>query len=140
MEKTSIITLNTVGMVIINDNKLLLAYSRNKKAWYLPGGKVDSGETPLQSLQREIKEELNINLDVAHIKYYCHIQAPAFGEEYNVIMEQDCFTYKYNQEIKPSSEIEAVKYFDLETYIKEEKQVEGVITVFLNLINDNLLI
>lgn len=139
MEKTSLITLQTVGLLIINNNKLLLAYSKNKKAWYLPGGKVDSGETPLQSLQREIKEELNINLDLSLIKYYCHIQAPAYGENRNVIMEQDCFRYKYDQKIIPTNEIEAVKYFDLKTYVLEEKQVAGVLTVFKNLINDNLL-
>lgn len=38
------ILLPTAGLIVIKDNKLLLAYSNNKKAWYLPGGKIDLGE------------------------------------------------------------------------------------------------
>lgn len=56
-------SLPTAGLVSINGDKLLLAYSNNRKAWYLPGGKIDAGEEALQSLRREILEELNIVLD-----------------------------------------------------------------------------
>lgn len=139
MKKIDLIQLPTVGLIILNHDKLLLAFSKNKKAWYLPGGKVDFGETTIQSLKREIKEELNITLDSSLITYYCHIQAPAFGEESNIIMEQDCFIYKLDQEIIPGNEIEAVKYFDLKTYLKEPQQVAGVIEVFTKLENDKLL-
>lgn len=52
--------LATAGLIVVKDNKLLLAFSNNKKAWYLPGGKIDAGETSVQALQREIKEELNL--------------------------------------------------------------------------------
>ncbi|WP_317171266.1 NUDIX domain-containing protein [Macellibacteroides fermentans] len=46
---------------------------KNKKAWYLPGGKIDDGESSLETLQREIFEELNIVLNAERLKYYCHI-------------------------------------------------------------------
>ncbi|WP_293947143.1 MULTISPECIES: NUDIX domain-containing protein [unclassified Sphingobacterium] len=46
--------LPTAGLISIVDHKILLAYSNNKKAWYLPGGKIDAGEDSLQSLRREI--------------------------------------------------------------------------------------
>lgn len=58
------IELPTAGLIVIENNKLLLAYSKNKKAWYLPGGKIDSGENSLKALQREIEEELNIILNI----------------------------------------------------------------------------
>ncbi|WP_236263836.1 NUDIX domain-containing protein [Dysgonomonas sp. Marseille-P4677] len=38
--------IKTAGLLIIKENKLLLAYSNNKKAWYLPGGKIEAGESP----------------------------------------------------------------------------------------------
>ena len=44
----------------IKDKKLLLAFSKNKQCFYLPGGKIDTGETAKQALCREIGEELNI--------------------------------------------------------------------------------
>lgn len=52
----------TAGLVVVQDNKLLLTYSNNKKAWYLPGGKIDQGETAREALIREIREELNIDV------------------------------------------------------------------------------
>lgn len=132
-------TLPTAGLIVIKDNKLLLAYSNNKKAWYLPGGKIDSGEDSLRALQREILEELNIILDPAHLEYYCHISAPAYGEMSHIIMEQDCFLYELKEKIQPSNEIGDVKLFDYEMYKAEPIQVAGVLKVFDKLIEDKIL-
>jgi len=136
---TSLIKLPTAGLLVIKNNKLLLAFSRNKKAWYLPGGKVDSGEISRQALIREIKEELDVTLQAGLLKFYCHITAPAYGEK-NMIMEQDCYLYKLDGDIIASSEIEAVAYFDFETYQKEPVQVAGVLLVFENLLREMLLV
>ena len=134
------IALPTAGLIVVRENKLLLAYSNNKNAWYLPGGKVDKGETSLQSLIREIREELNIELTSESVLYYCHISAPAYGEKANIIMEQDCFLYELTGEIKPGNEIEAVKFFSLEMYTSEPVQVVGVLKVFEQLVKDAILI
>lgn len=133
------ITLATAGLVVVKNNKLLLAYSRNKEAWYLPGGKVDEGETAQEALIREIVEELNIVLDINRLNYYCHTTAPAFGEAQNVVMEQECFIYTLLEEVEPSHEIAAVKYFDLKTYKLEPQQVPGVLHIFSELKKDGLL-
>ncbi len=133
------IALPTAGLIIIKDNKLLLAYSKHKMAWYLPGGKVDIGESPRSALQREIKEELNIVLNPKLLLYYCHITAPAYGENPNIIMEQDCFLYKLDEDIQPSNEISAVKYFDYQSYKSEPVQVIGVLQLFDTLYEDKIL-
>lgn len=133
------IALLTAGLIVIENNKLLLAYSKNKKAWYLPGGKIDIGENSLNALQREIQEELNLILNPEHLKYYCHITAPAYGELSNIIMEQDCFLYELNEKIQPSNEIEEVKFFDSEMYKSEPIQVIGVLKVFDKLTEDKIL-
>ena len=140
MTSTSLIKLPTAGLLVIKNNKLLLAFSRNKKAWYLPGGKVDSGETSRQALIREIKEELDVTLQAGLLKFYCHITAPAYGEKNDMIMEQDCYLYELDGDIIASSEIEAVAYFDFETYQKEPVQVAGVLLVFENLLRERLLV
>lgn len=133
-------TIQTAGLVVVRDNKLLLAYSKNKKAWYLPGGKVDAGETSLQSLQREIWEELTLRIEEAELEYYCHIRAPAYGENVNIIMEQDCYLYELQQEIAPRNEIGAVRFFDRESYADEPAQVVGVLDIFARLRADGLLV
>ena len=121
--------LPTAGLIVVENNKLLLTFSKNKKAWYLPGGKIDAGETAIEGLIREIEEELNIILSAEELFYCFHIKAMAYGED-NLLMEQDCFRTILKDEIRPSNEIEAFKYFSKEEYLKEYIQVEGVIKAF----------
>ncbi|MDA3613838.1 NUDIX hydrolase [Polluticaenibacter yanchengensis] len=133
-------TLFTSALVVVKNNRLLLAFSKNKNAWYLPGGKVDEGETAIQSLVREISEELNIHLIPEQLEFYCHITAPAFGEANNLVMEQDCFFYPLETDaIKPGNEIGEVHFFDFETYRLEREQVPGVLQLFNRLFKDGII-
>lgn len=130
----------TAGLIVTKNNQLLLAYSSNKNAWYLPGGKVDKGETTKEALIREIREELNIDLQPDKIENYKHISAPAYGESPELIMEQDTFRYNLTEEILPSHEITAVKFFDLGIYKQEPAQVSGVLKVFALLKEDGIIL
>lgn len=67
------------GLIIRPDGQLLLAQRPTGKPWAgwweLPGGKIEPGETVLQALARELKEELDINVSqatrwVTHIHEY----------------------------------------------------------------------
>ncbi len=53
-----------VQAVLINEGKLLLVkhVKNGKEYWVLPGGGVEYRETVIESLKRELKEELNIDL------------------------------------------------------------------------------
>jgi len=37
--------------------------SRGKSVWYIPGGKREPGETDVETLAREIREELAVHID-----------------------------------------------------------------------------
>tara|TARA_B100000524_G_C23633349_1_gene364010 strand:- start:453 stop:869 length:417 start_codon:yes stop_codon:yes gene_type:complete len=57
-----------VSIALINDaNEILLSKRPNNKHlegfWEFPGGKVEKGEVPELALIREIKEELNIDIN-----------------------------------------------------------------------------
>lgn len=131
--------LRTAGLVVVKDRQLLLAYSNNKKAFYLPGGKADEGETTDAALRREVSEELNIELDPARIRFYTHITAPAFGEQKGIIMEQDCFLYELKEQPRPSAEIGEVRYFDIRSYRLQPHQVPGVVMIMQQLQADALI-
>jgi 8-oxo-dGTP pyrophosphatase MutT (NUDIX family) len=132
-------SLKTAGLIVIKDRKLLLAFSNNKKAFYLPGGKCDAGESSIQTLQREIREELNLQLDHGLLKYYTHISAPAFGEFPEVVMEQDCYIHELLQTPSPGLEISQIEYFDSKAYGFQPSQVPGVIMIMRQLKEDNLI-
>ena len=59
---------NVVAAIIKNDNKYLIVQRNRKKhlglKWEFPGGKVQENETFEQALLREIKEELNITINM----------------------------------------------------------------------------
>lgn len=131
--------LDTAGLIMLHNNKLLLTFSKNKKAWYLPGGKIDAGETSQEGLIREIQEELNLALDSAELSFYVHITALAYGED-NLLMEQDCYTYPYVSNISPNNEIEAFAYFSVSEFKELPIQVIGVQMVFDRLLADGMLI
>lgn len=131
--------LPTVGLLIIQNRKLLLAYSRNKKCFYLPGGKIDEGETAASALCREIAEEMNVVIDEHELKYHAHITAPAYGEENGIIMEQDCFFL--NRDITPqaSAEIGELKYFSLQEYLSETNRAPGAVMILELLQRDGFI-
>lgn len=61
-----------VGAILIKDNKVILTKRSSKCKSYpdkfeFPGGKVEKGETLKEALIRELKEELNIDVDIKNI-------------------------------------------------------------------------
>lgn len=130
---------STAALLVIKDRRLLLAYSNNKKCFYLPGGKIDKEETALQALCREIDEELNVPLQENDLKYYTHISAMAYGEMNGTIMEQDCFLLNKTVEPVPSAEIGEIKYFTLKEYLVQPQIAPGAKMILEILKEDNLI-
>jgi 8-oxo-dGTP diphosphatase len=57
----------TCAIIEANNKTLVVQRSEEMKLpekWEFPGGKIEPGETEEECLIREIKEELNINIDV----------------------------------------------------------------------------
>ncbi|MCX5831617.1 MAG: (deoxy)nucleoside triphosphate pyrophosphohydrolase [Deltaproteobacteria bacterium] len=54
--------------ILVHNGKILIAKRKKndplKGKWEFPGGTVEYGETPEKCLRREIKEELDIDIDV----------------------------------------------------------------------------
>lgn len=117
----------------------MLAYSKNKHCFYLPGGKIDINETAAQALCREIEEELNVPLQETDLRYYTHITAPAYGELNGTIMEQDCFFVNKTVEPIASAEIGDLRYFTLKEYLAQPQTAPGAVRILQILKEDNLI-
>jgi ADP-ribose pyrophosphatase YjhB (NUDIX family) len=131
--------MQTAGLIVIKNRKLLLAFSNNKQAFYLPGGKVNHNETAVEALVREIKEELNVDLRLTRLQYYTHITAPAFGEKNGIVMEQECFLYELEEQAEPNAEIGELAYFNTGAYSLQPQQVPGVVMIMNKLKRGDLI-
>src|SRR5271156_7057842 len=56
------LTLGVRGLVVDEAGRIFLVKHTYVRGWYLPGGGVEPGETLLDALARELKEEGNIEL------------------------------------------------------------------------------
>lgn len=60
-------TIEVVAAVIIKDGKVFATqrgYGQWKDWWEFPGGKIEPGECPQEALVREIREELDTEIEV----------------------------------------------------------------------------
>ena len=67
--------IEVVAAVIKKDNKILATqrgYGEFKGGWEFPGGKPEAGETKEEALKREIKEELDADIEVND--YICTVE------------------------------------------------------------------
>lgn len=63
----------TKGIVLNQHNQILIIQrakgGRHENMWEFPGGLVEFGELPEESLAREIKEEVNLDIDILRYIY-----------------------------------------------------------------------
>jgi 8-oxo-dGTP diphosphatase len=110
-------TIETVAYICIKDRRLLLSRNKNKTAFYMPGGKRDGQEDDIQALARELKEELQINLDTKSTAFYGIFEAQAYGKTEGIWVKIHCYLGAHSNSIAPAMEIEEVRYFTCEEYL-----------------------
>ena len=109
-----------VALLAIKDNKVLMARSKGKEHFYMPGGKREKGETDVQCLKRECQEELGIEINENSAFLYGSYTAYSYTDKppARLIMYQA----KYVGKPKPTSEIEEIKWIG---YKDREKAIGG---------------
>lgn len=74
-------TINVVAAVIMKEDKVFATqrgYGEFKDGWEFPGGKVEAGESPEEALLREIREELEVEVNVGDLIDTIEYDYPAF--------------------------------------------------------------
>ncbi|WP_054812490.1 NUDIX hydrolase [Nocardia arizonensis] len=103
------VLIDTVAWVRVEDGRILCARPRGKDVFYIPGGKREGAETDLETLLREVTEELTVTLrtdTVAHVGTY-EAEEAATGPT----VRMSCYTAEYDGTLTASSEIDEVAWF-----------------------------
>jgi 8-oxo-dGTP diphosphatase len=106
------------GLAIIRNNKLLVlepyntsTFKKGKDSYCLmPGGVVEGNETPEECLKREIREELDVDINMKSLKFLGNFADVAAGKK-DTIIEQDVYVGEIIGEPKPCSEIQKIIWF-----------------------------
>ena len=98
--------IDKIAWLHLHAGHLLSTRSRGKDRYYIPGGKREAGETDAQTLRREIREELTVDLDPASLAHAGTWEAPAHGHPDGVLVRMTCYTATYAGTLQPAAEIE----------------------------------
>ena len=110
MSKNRVI--RVVAAIIISANKVFATqrgYGDFKGGWEFPGGKIDAGETPEEALVREIKEELDTEVEVIELLDTVEYDYPNFH------LSMDCFICSIKSGNLVLKEHEAAQWLTKET-------------------------
>ena len=97
--------IDKIAWIRLADGKILSTRSRGKDVYYLPGGKREPGETDLQTLVREVREELDVAIAPDSTSHVGTFEAQAHGHATGVTVRMTCYAADYQGTLSPSSEI-----------------------------------
>ena len=96
-------TIKVVAAIIRKGDRIFATqrgYGEFKDGWEFPGGKVEPGETPEEALIREIREELDADIEVGSLLTTVEYDYPKFH------LSMDCFW----AELVPGSEMKLIEH------------------------------
>ena len=105
-------TVRVVAAIIIENGKVFATqrgYGEFKDGWEFPGGKIEPGETPEEAIVREIKEELDTEVEVIELLDTVEYDYPNFH------LSMGCFICKIKSGDLVLKEHEAAKWLTQDT-------------------------
>ena len=113
MDINGVRTVKAVAWLHWKDARVLCVRSKGKDKFYIPGGKYEAGESDMEALTREIKEELGVKL-FEDAEELVTIRAPAHGYSELTTVEMRCFRARYAGVLGANSEIAELAWLSFE--------------------------
>ena len=109
------------GPVIIEEGKLLVNKDNKDDFYKLPGGTVEQGDELYEACIREVKEEINADIEILKpLNPMIIYKNPQTQEEMVIVLIHYEATLKNKEEVKPIEPIKEIKWLDIEE-IKQGK-------------------
>jgi 8-oxo-dGTP diphosphatase len=102
--------IDKIGLILINQGHLLVVRSLGKDKFYIPGGKKKQGETDIEALCREVKEEISATVVKESILKCGTFEAQADGKEGGAIVNVTAFYSTLKGKLKAANEIKELAW------------------------------
>ena len=102
--------IDKVAWILLADGAILSTRSYGKDVYYLPGGKREAGESDLETLVREVAEELSVLVEPSTAALVGVFEAEAHGHAPGTRVRMTCYSAAYSGELKPAQEIEEIAW------------------------------
>lgn len=100
------------ALALVRDRRVLMVTARARDVLYMPGGKIDPGESAADAAIRESLEEVAVRLRPESVHELFTVVTQAHGEPDGRLVCMVVFTAETGDEPRPSSEIDAVHWVD----------------------------
>lgn len=102
--------LRVSAVALVRDRRLLMVTARGRDVYYLPGGKIDPGESAAEAAAREAWEEAALALDAAALTELFEVRTLAHGEPEGRMVHMSVFLAETSAEPAPSAEVDSVHW------------------------------
>lgn len=110
-------TIHVASAIIVDQqNRFLTVRKKHSSYFMMAGGKIESNETPLQALVREIKEELALILKTSAITFLGTYETLAVNEKDTIVNAHIYQILLTNETVQNCAEIEEIKWLTAENY------------------------
>jgi len=99
----------SAALVVDPDGRLLVVRKRGTSVYMQPGGKPEAGETPAETLSRELAEELGVSIRPDALQPLGRFTAPAANEAGTTLVA-DVFAADIAQPVAAAAEIDDVRW------------------------------
>lgn len=102
--------IDKVAWLELANGQILSTRSKGKDVFYLPGGKREPGESDVDTLTREVLEEVAVAIDPTTATHEGTFTAQAHGHQPGVEVRMTCYSATFQGTLKASSEIEEIRW------------------------------
>jgi 8-oxo-dGTP pyrophosphatase MutT (NUDIX family) len=102
--------IDKIAWIHVTDGRVLAARSHGKDKFYLPGGKREPGETDTETLVREIREELGVEIETGSITPAGTFEGQAHGHAEGTFVRTTAYSAEYRGTPRACAEIEEIAW------------------------------